>query len=914
MNAMRVDRAELPVTLFGRAAECAHLNELLALARSGQSVTLVIRGDAGIGKSALLEFATGQAAGSRVLEIQGNAAEADLAFAGLFGLLRPILDKLETLSEPQSRALAAAFGLAESSSPDRFLVSAAAVSLIAAAAEETPLLCIVDDAQWLDQPSAEALVFVARRLHADAVAFVFAASEWEGVRFDAPGLPELVLAGLDPISAAEMLDETTGDLAPAVRERLLVEASGNPLALRELPRGLSKDELQGRDPLPEQIPLTPRLRRLFGQQIERLPVVAREALLVSALDGTGDVIVVLRAAAQLGLTADSLAPAETAGLLRTAGGKVAFAHPLVRAAVVDAAPLAQRQRVHAAFAETLSADDHVDRRVWHQAMAALTGDEDVASALEDSARRAQERGGHASAATAYQRAAELTIDETRLASRLNAAAQAAWNAGQIERARALIERALRFANDESRPRLLHLKGSIELAEGRARDGAETLLAAAKASTDPSTTLEILVDLVQAGLVAGYGDEFGIESIERAGALEPRSPRDAFNRSLLLWLSRRLERQFEESWPYYDEAMYVAAELSDDAYVQYQAALLSMMSFGPGSSLSLASGAVEVARSQGRVGLLPSLLAQLAAELAATGQFESAVAIADEGRQLALDTGQSPAWHLLVLARVEAIWGEAEAARSHLDEASVYGAGFVHAAAAGAVLALLELGCGRPEDAVEAMLAASPGERLAYAWTAGLPDLIEAIVRAGRSATEDTDALLARLRRSASRSRSMGSLVARCEALLGERPPAEAFEEALTLADQLSPFERARTELLYGEWLRRERRRTDARPHLRAAADEFRRLGARPWQARAEQELRASGETARKRNPSAIRELTPQERQVAQLAAEGFSNPEIAAQLFLSPRTIEYHLRKVFSKLGISGRTELVRRGIVDTAE
>ena len=895
--------------MVGRARECSRLEELLAEARSGDSRALVIRGDAGVGKSALLTYASQHAQGMTLLRVNGSEAESELAFAGLFGLLRPILDKIPELPEPQANALSAAFGLALSDAPDRFLVSAAALSLLAVAAEETPLLALIDDAHWLDQPSAEAIVFAARRLHADAVALLFAASEWEGRAFAAPDIPDLGLAGVDAESAQLILQQSAPDLAPGVRTRLLADAAGNPLALSELPHALSEDERGGRDALPEQLPLTPRLSNLFERRIQLVPPAGRTALLVCAVDGTENAGVVLRALSKLGLGPDSLAPAERAGLIRTSDSTIVFRHPLARAAATAVAPLSDRQQAHLALAAALDGEEHLDRRVWHQAMAAFSGDEEVANALEASGQRARERAGYASAASAFQRAAELTRERTRLASRLAAAADAAWNAGQVGRSHALIERALRFADDDLKRQLLHLRGSIETAEGRFRDGATTLLAAAGEKGDDSTTLAILADLGEPAILSGFPDEFVIAAGTRAQVLPTATPHDAFNRSVLLWRMKRFERKFEESIPFYEEVIQNAAKLADDPRVQRETGLLASMTVGPGAGVPQLSRAVELARRQGRVGLLPTLLAEQGLELASASEFDRAYAVASEGLQLALDTQQSPAWHLVALTRVEAVRGDAASARDHANEALVRGGdNYVVAAAVGAALGLLELGLGHPKAAVELMLRASPGDRLAIAWTAAIPDLIEAIVRAGHPTLETTETLLLRLRRVKTTSPILASPLARSEALLATRPQEEAFVEALELANALSPFERARTELLYGEWLRRQRRRKDARTHLRAAAAEFRRLGTFPWQDRADAELRATGETARKRESSTIRDLTPQELQIAQLAAEGQSNPEIAAQLYLSPRTIEYHLGKVFTKLGVSGRTELIRYG------
>ena len=466
--------------LVGRERECGELERLLADARRGVSRALVLRGEAGVGKTSLLEHAVAAAGadGVLVLRATGVEAESDLAFAGLYGLLRPVVDKLDQLYEPQAAALAGALGIAPSKDPDRFLVSAAALGLIAAVADDQPVLCVIDDAQWLDRPSADALVFAARRLSAEPAAMLFGAREGDRPRFEAPGLSELLLEGVDQPSAAALLDLSARIAAPAVRRRLLDEASGNPLALLELPAALTAGQLSGTDPLPEAIPLTPRLDIVFRERIERLPESTQTVLLIAATDNTGDLATVLRAAERLELTAGALDPAERVGLIRTSDGVISFRHPLVRSALCDAAPLGQRQRAHAALAGALSGDEHADRRVWHLAMATLSGDEEVAAALEASARRAQRRAGHASAATAFERAAELTLEGGRIVPRLASAAQAAWDAGQPDRARGLIARALPLADTAQRARLLYLQGLIEMRCGNMRDAAATLTAAA----------------------------------------------------------------------------------------------------------------------------------------------------------------------------------------------------------------------------------------------------------------------------------------------------------------------------------------------------------------------------------------------------------------------------------------------------
>src|SRR5215472_130619 len=410
MRAMAGRGLQQASLLLGRDTECAAIGRLLEDARAGIGGALVVRGEAGIGKSALLDYARQRAAPMTVLSAVGVEAESDLAFAGLHELLRSVLGYLAELPGTQSQALAGALGLAPSTHADRLLISAAVLGLLAAAAEDAPVLVVVDDAQWVDRPSADALTFTARRLRAERLAILFGAREGEASRFEGAGLPELTLDGIGQEHAAAILAASARQAAPGVRDRLLAEAEGNPLALLELPDGLSADQLRGVVPLPEAVPLTARLEGVFRQQISRQPPAVQTALLIAAADNTGNAPAVLRAAAALQLPAGSLDPAEKADLIRVTGARITFRHPLVRSALYQAATLSERQRVHAALADALSGEENTDRRVWHQAMATLTGDEEVAAALEASARRAQLRAGHASAATAFLRAAELSTD------------------------------------------------------------------------------------------------------------------------------------------------------------------------------------------------------------------------------------------------------------------------------------------------------------------------------------------------------------------------------------------------------------------------------------------------------------------------------------------------------------------------
>jgi DNA-binding CsgD family transcriptional regulator/tetratricopeptide (TPR) repeat protein len=904
--------------LVGRERECAAIDAVVDQALDGHGGAVVVRGDAGIGKTALLEHGVERADGLLVLRTIGVEAESDLAFAGLYGLVRPILRFLPELPEPQSQALQGALGLGPSTSAERFLIGAALLSLLAAAAEERPVLCVVDDAQWLDAPSADAVVFAARRLYAERVAILFAARDGEQQPFEAPALRELVVVGVDDAAAAALLAQRAAEAVPAVRARLLAEAQGNALALLELPAALSDGQLAGHAPLPEAIPLTPRLQSLFRQRIERLPAPTQMVLLIAAADNAGDLPTVLRAAADMRLPTEALDPAEREGLIRTAGGAIEFRHPLVRSAVYDVATVSQRQRVHAALASALTGEEHTDRRVWHQATAAATGDEEVAAALEASARRAQLRGGHASAATAFQRAAELTVDESRLAPRLASAANAAWDAGQPDRALELVGRALQLSDKGLRSRLLHLRGVIESRCGNMRDAVATLLEGAETSSDPSLTLEMLHEAAEAA--TDTGDLPAAAQLNaRAATLPAPTRRAQFSQAAMTGFARLFSGEKHAARGAFERALDIARELADDSRAQLWAANVASGGFDLGAGLPYSTRAVQLARSQGLLSVLPIALEQHALDLLWNSQFDLAYAAAEEGYQLTAGAGHG-GWHLTTMAWVEAIRGREAHARAHAEQvfALAHSSGETILSSLGrAAVGMLELTLGRPAQAADQLLELVADERPEthpIVAVASVPDAVEAVVRARRSAelvTAPLDRFRAWVLHAPTDARR--SLLARCEAVLETRRPEEAFSAAAVLAHSLSPFERARGELLHGEWLRRERRRTDARAHLRAAAELFGGVGATAWERRAEAELRATGETARKRDPSTLDDLTPQELQIAALVAEGLTNREIASQLFLSARTVDYHLRKVFSKLGIASRTELVRDGLPSRA-
>ncbi len=884
---------------------------MLSGARRGESGALVLRGEAGMGKSALLAYAAtaGRIAEMMVLGVTGVEWESDLAFAGLHGLLWPIVDELEGVPEPQREPLAAALGLAPGEGRDRFLVSAGVLSLLAAAAESRPILCVVDDAQWLDVSSAHSLTFAARRLVAERLAIVFGAREGDRRRFDAPGLAELFVGGLDRSSASLLLAHSAPGAVPSVRSRLLDEAAGNPLALLELPVALSDAQLEGRAPLPGALPLTARLRASFSERVDRLPEATRAALLVAAAEEAGELAVILRAAAELNLPQDALDAAEKTGLVRADGAILSFRHPLVRSVVYESATLGQRQRTHAGLAAALEGADSAERAVWHRAIAALAQDEEVAAALEASAQRSQLRGGHASAASAFERAAALSETSSERARRLAAAGQAAWTAGQGDRATELIRRALPIADRRERAWLLFIRGVIEGQSGWLLDGVATMYQGVAVSEDPSVTLQLLREGFAMAGQAGAIEE-AADFASRAVDVTPGGEVDSFTKASLIASAAELSGDSERGRSLSAELIELADGMDDPACLIWA----SLAAFRVGmrrEALHHANRAVSYAREQGAMTTLPFSLQVQAAALIGESRYELAYASANEGWRLALDTGQlwAAGWNLMRLVQIDGVRGDEELVHAHAGELQ----DLVARSGAAAIgqyaersLALLHLCLGRPAEALERLLriisTARPGSHPLFLY--GVPDAVEAAVRADRF--DEVSAHADRFQHWAEQSRSPAALalLARCLGLIDESGAEEHFARAIELAPALSPFDEGRSELLYGEWLRRRRRRIDARRHLRSALERFGRLGTAPWETRARAELRASGETARRRDPSTRDQLTPQELQIARLVTTGKTNPEVAAQLFLSPRTIDYHLRKVFAKLEIASRAEL----------
>jgi DNA-binding CsgD family transcriptional regulator len=897
--------------LHGREADCAALRNLLDGARRSHSAALVIRGEPGVGKTALLEYAADHAAGLRVLRGTGVESEVTLPFAALHQLLYPVLDRLPALPAPQAAALGAAFGLTPGRSDDPFLVAVAVLTLVSEVSAGEGLLSLVDDAQWLDRPSADALIFVARRLEAEGVVLLFGARDDDHRYFAAPGLPERRLVGLEPAAAAALLDEAAPGLAERVRDQLVTRTTGNPLALLELPAMLSAAQRAGVAALPDPLPLGSSVERIFAERISRLSPAAQHLLLVGAAEETGDLATVLRGAAAQGSGLDALDEAERAGLILVQNGRLQFRHPLVRSAVYQHATFASRQDVHRDLAKILGGTEDVDRRAWHLAAAAAEPNESVAAELENSADRARRRSGAGAAADALERSAQLTSGRGERGRRLTAAAQDAWLAGQRDRAVTLLATAEQLVEDPAqRARVMQLGGLFELRRGMP-DKAYRLLvdsAAAFAESDTHTALETLV---LAGEAAAF---IGTPALSaEVGALAAAigagdSPENRLMVALLGGLARALGGDPAGGTAMLREVVVGAQRIDEPAQLLW-AGRAALYLGELDAARTLYERGADQARLSGAVGMLATILDRLAWTDAIAGRPVAAEANAEEGLKLAGELGLDAGVALGSLALVSAMRGDEDGCRAAAERAySLAEARRMRIVSASAdwALGLLDLGLGRPAEALQHLLALTgagghPGILL---WAT--PDLVEAAVRAGRADTGS--ALMERFGAWAIGSGLPvpAAALARCEGLLADGDVAADHFEAALRHDYSAqrPFERARNELALGEALRRQRRRGEARIHLRNALEVFEKLGTAPWAERARAELRASGETARKRDPSTFDQLTPQEVRIALFASRGASNPDIAAKLFLSRRTVEYHLHKVFTKLGVTSRAEL----------
>ncbi|MEV0830151.1 ATP-binding protein [Nonomuraea rubra] len=903
--------------LWGRESERAELARLAALAQSGRSGVLVVRGVAGAGKTALLDQVVHdlveQGAGDvRVLRVTGVEAETALAFAALQRLLRPVEDRLGGLPAAQAAALRGALGLAEVEERERFLVGLAVLTLLSDLAAERPALCLVDDAHWLDAASSETLLFAARRVEAEGVSMVFAAREG----FEAPGLPELMLGGLERHVADGLLAERVPDLSPELRERIVEESSGNPLALIELASGLSAEQRAGRADPPAALPVTERVLATFGGRIDALPRTARLVLTIAAAEGTGDLGTVLRAARLLGGSAEDLDAAGQAGLLRVAGDTIAFRHPLIRSAAYQGAPLTTRLSVHEALAAVVAGD----RRAWHLAAAATAPDESIALELEQAAERARQRGAPAAAVSAYEQAARLSPGQAEQARRTTLAAQSAITAGRVEQAAALAERAVELSQDPRlRAGLALVRASVAAQRGTPRGAARLLIddAAPVAGEDPGLALSLLV--VAAGSAWSSGEHAELrQAAGLAAALASRASEDEPAAGAVAVLGSLADGDHAGALPVLRRFVAtVRTRPPGSLYVRLLAGDLALLLGDDEAALELAAADVARARERGQAGALPASLRILAQAQAMAGLRHDAAATVAEARTFARDTGQSHGLGALaaITAGIAAVQGDEDGCRASAT-AAAGGAGHsggvaeVTASAHGA-LGLLDLALGRYEQALRRLeeVVRGPAGHTGAALSA-VPDLVEAAVRADAPQRAERP-LAGFLTWAAAGDTPWASAVAlRCRALLA---PAEAAGELYAQAVRLHekggrPFQRARTELLYGEWLRRSRRRSDARAPLRSALEIFERLDAAPWAERTRAELRASGGVApaATAGTDALGRLTPQELQIVRLAAAGLSNRDIAAQLFLSHRTVEYHLYKAYPKLGIGSRSELTR--------
>ncbi|MGW3247364.1 LuxR C-terminal-related transcriptional regulator [Streptomyces sp. NPDC001070] len=907
--------------LLGRDRELAALEGVLATVKAGSSAVLVFRGETGIGKTALLNYAAGRAAGFRTAAIAGIESEMKLPFAGLQQLctFTGTLGRLQTLPEPQRDALSVAFGLREDKAPNRYLVGLAALGLLAGAAKTQPLVCLIDDAQWLDEESLEVLVFVARRLMAEPIALIFALGESDDHR-ELAGLPELIVHGLSESDARTLLvSAIPAPLDPLVRDRIVAEAHGNPMALLQLPHAPS--ELAGGYWLPGRRPLASRIEHAFHQQFRSLPQDSRRLLLTAAAEPTGDASLLWRAAGLQGIPEDAAAPAEAAGLVQC-GPWVRFHHPLVRSAIYQRASVADRRAAHRALAEATDPHLDPDRRAWHRAHAATRPDESVAVGLECSAGRAQGRGGAAAAASFLGRAAELTPDPVRRVTRALAAAQVAIDAGGADQARNLLAAAGAGPLDDlQRARLERLRARLVFSQLRGSDAPQLLLDAAHrlAPLDAALARDTLLEALGAAIFAGRLSEgAGLREVAeaaRAGPLPPTPPRMV---DILLdgMTSRIIDGYAAGAAPLRHALQVVRQEQASGAADADRSWLWPAFRVIPEPLASelwddetwyeLAIGAVRIAREAGALAVLPMTLTYQAFSHVHAGEFDTAAGLIDQATAVSEAVGGVP---MMYTSLVLGAWrGKESQARDLIDTAVEE----VRARGEGRVLSLADYadavlynGLGRYDAALAAATRACQYEDVGFfGWA--LAELIEAAVRSGQS-----EAAVAALDNLTERTRTSGTQwalgVGACaRALMADDQAADAlYQEAIEyLGGCRIAIHLARARLLYGEWLRRRNRRQESRAQLRCAYRAFSGFGADGFAERARKELLAAGETARQRTIGTDTELTSQEVQIARLARDGHTNQEIAAQLFISPRTVEWHLGNVFAKLGVSSRRQL----------
>ncbi|MFF0445403.1 AAA family ATPase [Streptomyces sp. NPDC004609] len=909
--------------LIDRRTELDRLLRLVEAVRRGESRVLVVRGEPGVGKTALLDRLTDRVSGSRVLHVAGVQSEMELVFAGLHQMCAPFLDRLDALPAPQRAALRIAFGLSEGSPPNRFLVALAVLGLLSEVAGDEPLVCVVDDHQWLDRASAQALGFVARRLAADPIGLVF------GTRLtteELAGLPEMHLSGLSEQGAQTLLDSAlTGPLDTRVRDQIVAETGGNPLAVLELLRALPRDQLAGGFGLPGAVTLSSRIEKSFLRQLDGVPGDTRRLLLLAAADPTGDTALVCRAAGRLGIPPQAATPAAEAGLARFSA-RVWFRHPLLRSAVYRAASAWERQAAHLALAEATDPGADPDRRAWHRAQAAPGPDEAVAADLERSSGRAQARGGPAASAAMLEKAIQLTAEPARRADRFLAAAQANLKAGSYGKSQELLALAeAEPLSEVQRARAGTLRGHVAFASGRGSEAAPLLLQAARRlePLDLGLARETYLTAWLAAMFAGGLATGGsLAEVSQAARELPRSRRPDRAEVLLDALSLVITSGPAAAAPALRGAVdaMAAADLSapDAPRWGWLAHAAAVAMWDHDAWRSLLEREAEALRAVGAFDLLPVVLVALTTVTAWAGDFAAAAALIAESDAVCEATGApADAFGPLTLA---ALRGEADEAAWRIEAMTAGSPGTGREAPvtyANWAAAVLYNGLGRYDDALAAATRADDGSRDLFAARWALPELVEAAVRSGNpDLAADPMARLAASALSGGTDLGAG-IESRCRALLSEGGSAERlYREAVDrLARTRCRPELGRAHLLYGEWLRREGRRADARSRLRDAYDMLTAVGMSGYAERARRELLATGETVRKRTVETLSDLTPREALIARLACDGRTNQEIGTTLFISPRTVEWHLRKVFGKLGITSRRELnaalTRRGHLD---
>jgi DNA-binding CsgD family transcriptional regulator len=901
--------------LLGRAPELAVFNEMLRDAAGGQSAARVLRGEAGSGKTALLDELARRAEGFTVLATRGVQAETDIPFAGLSSLLAPVLGRLQEIPSVQSEALEAALGLRAPSVADPFTISAGTLSLLAAAAEDKPVLAIVDDVHWIDMSSTQALVFSGRRLVAEGVVLVFAIRDGVHEIVDSAGFPEIVLGGLPPEAARELLAESSPELADQIVERIIETSGGNPLAMIEIPRLLSEAQQRGQEPLPDPLPVGGALEDAYRSRVGVLPRETRRALLVAAADGTGATGVVTTALRQLDSNPNALEDAEGTGLI-SVNGEIRFRHPVVRSALYHAATPSERRAAHRAIAAGHSGDPA--RRAWHLARGALGPDEDIAAAIEAAAKQARRRHAPSASARAWEDAARLTPEPSARSRRLLAAAEDYQLSGQFERAEAVFDDAARGADSpHALAEIWRLRGRIEVFRGAPHQAYAVLVdqANAVANEQPGTSALLLAEAALAAMPAGEAKlafEAACRALDFAGRSggPERIPATLAYAQASILVGRAAEASGRLAAV---ESLLSSDPLAGPLGLQVEIGFRSILCQFD-EARTLAERLVATARTRSAPGVLPFPLSTLADIDFRTGRWRLARAEADESYSLARQTGQPliMPYARIVLARVEAAMGMEDECRRHVAEAlavaETAGADAI-TFYADSVLGSLALGLGHYEEAVEHGLRVARAEEergiREPAVLLSSPNLIEGLERLGRR--NEAEYALRIFEEQAQATQGIWSRAAAAR-MRGSASPETDFEKHFDTAFDLYrqttlPFEEARTHLALGERRRRSGRRSDAREPLRRAIATFDRLGARPWAERARSELRASGEVLRRTAPNDAA-LTPQELQVALVVARGASNRKAAAELFLSPKTIDFHLSRVYRKLGIHSRSQL----------